>query len=69
MKDSGKRVWKSRELGGARWKEGSWGAVENQLENCVHTKVDIEALERLMGAMKRTGLSEVHPEVLDERRQ
>ena len=24
------------------------GAVVNYLENCVHTKVDIEALERLM---------------------
>ena len=25
VKDSGKRVWKSRELDGARWKERSWG--------------------------------------------
>ena len=24
------------------------GAVENYLDTCVHTKVDIEALERLM---------------------
>ena len=25
------------------------GAVENDLKTCVHTEVDIEALERLMG--------------------
>ena len=33
--------------GGALWKERFWGTVENYLDNCVHTKVDSEALERL----------------------
>ena len=47
MKDSGKRVWKGRELGGPLWTERSreqWKI----LEKCVNTKVDIEVLERLM---------------------
>ena len=39
------------------------------LETCVHTKVDIEALERLMEPENDRGLSKVRPEVLDERRQ
>ena len=45
------------------------GAVENYLENCVHTKVVIEALERLQEPENERGRSKVHPEVLDERRQ
>ena len=28
VKDSGKRIWKSRELDGARWKGRSWGSGE-----------------------------------------
>ena len=41
------------------------GAEENYLDNCVHAKVDIEALERLIEPEKRRGVSKVHPEVLD----
>ena len=43
VKDSGKRVWKSRELDGARWKKRVM-AAEDCLENCAHVKADIEAL-------------------------
>ena len=48
MKDSGKRVWKGRELDGALWKEGLWRQLRITWKNSVHTQVDIEALERLM---------------------
>ena len=49
-------------------KKGYGGAMENYLDICVHTKVDIEALERLMEP-ENEEVSKVHPEVLDERRQ
>ena len=47
VKHSDKMAWNSRELDGAHRKERSW-VHWNYLENCVHTKVDIEALELLM---------------------
>ena len=65
-----KRVSKSRELDGALEKKKKvWGAVENYLENCVHIKSGHRGLGALDGARKRRGLSKVHPEALDERRQ
>ena len=48
MKDSGKRVWKGRALDGPLRKKKGYGAVENYLDNCVHMKMDVEVLERLM---------------------
>ena len=48
MNDSGKRVGKVRELVGSLLERTVTVAAENYLENCVHTKVDIEALQRLM---------------------
>ena len=48
MKDSGKRVWKGRELDGAFWKEGWWEQWRMTCKICVHTKVDTDALERFM---------------------
>ena len=44
-------------------------AVENYLEICVHYKSGHRGLGALDGARKRRGLSKVHPQVLDERRQ
>ena len=42
------------------------GAVENYLENCVHTEVDVEALERLMEPENEEVSLRY---ILDERRQ
>ena len=67
VKDSGKRIWKTSELDGARWKERSW-AVEDYLEKFRQYKSGHRVLGELHGARRRRGLSEVHPEVLDERR-
>ena len=53
---------------GALWKERFGGAVENYLDNCVHTKVNSEDLERLEPENEGVSLK-VHPEGLDERRQ
>ena len=64
------------------WREGliqqrvGWSSVDKRvkeaakdyLENCANMEVDTEALE-LDGARKPKDLSEVHPEVLGERRQ
>ena len=43
--------------------------MEDYLEKCADTQVDIEALERLMEPEDEEVSFKVHPEVLDERRQ
>ena len=48
MKDSGKMVWKGSELDGPFSERRVIGAVENNLDNCVDIKMDVEVLERLM---------------------
>ena len=45
------------------------GAVEYYLDNCADIKVDIEALARLIEPEDDGVLSQVHPEVLDEKKQ
>ena len=48
MKDSGKRVWNSKELDGALWKEVPWEQWRITWKIASIQKVDIEALERMM---------------------
>ena len=50
-------------------KKGYGSSGKLYLDNCVHMKMDIEVLVCVMEPEKRRGLSELHPEVLDERSQ
>ena len=68
--DGGKRCLERQRVGWSSIERRVMGALMNYLDNCASTqKMNIEALERLMEPEKRSGLSKVHPEVLDERSQ
>ena len=70
-------------MSGRQWQAGleeqqvAWSSSESKVrgqwndyfERRADVKVDIEALERLIEPEDQRSLSDVHPEVLDERRQ
>ena len=69
MKDSGKWEWRSSVVRGAHGKK-VMRAVENYRESSADIQVDVGVLELFDRARRRRkGLSEVHLEVLDEKRK